>query len=225
MRFSLPLLFVLLAVAGCDTTEPDAPSPLAPAIPLAVGAEWTFEEAARIEYTDGVPSDTLAPASDTQYTLRATRDTVVAGETWVRIEAPRGFSHCVFEPSAWYANRQDGLYRWRSSPADAELVYAVTAAEGAPFLVTDVVSATLVDENAQVGVAGTTIPARVYARTWRRVEFSAEVRGPIVPTAETRDALSPSAGPVVLELIYVNHAGDDATFVPHLKRVYTRADL
>ena len=148
MRTSL-LLLALLAAAGCDSTQPDAPP--AQAIPLAVGAEWSFVQTYRVTYVDGMPVDTVATTSTQRtQTLRATRDTVVAGETWVLIAAVSDgpiFGHCVFGRPAWYTNRTDGLYRWRGAPADAELVYGVGVTPGIPFSDTDIVSAALVDED------------------------------------------------------------------------------
>ncbi|WP_412060684.1 hypothetical protein [Rubrivirga sp. IMCC45206] len=225
MRFSL-LVLVLLAVAGCDTTEPDAP--LAPALPLAVGAEWTLERAYRVTFDDGVPLDTVAlDAGSRRHTLRATRDTVVDGETWVRIEAvtdvPDGptFFHCVFGDPAWYANREGGLARWTETPADAQIVYAVGVTPGVPFLDDDRFTAALVDDDARA----LGLPVRTYARTWRRVDLNAEVRGPIAPTGRTVDALSPSRGPIVLESQFVSSEDGGATFVPTSTVGYRRVDL
>ena len=223
MRFSLTLL-ALLAVAGCDSTQPDAP-PLAPAVPLAVGTEWTFAQAYRVTFEEGVPLDTVAANVPAQtFTLRATRDPVVAGETWVRIETVSDgpdLQHCVFGRPAWFTNRTDGLYRWKESPADAELAYGVGVTPGVPFLDTDAVAAVLVDDGAhEEGVQ-----ARVYERTWRRLEFNDDVQGPIAPTVRTLDVLSPTEGPLALEVQYVRQSDSPTGFVPSSTIGYRRADL
>jgi len=221
MRYSLALL-VLLA-AGCDTAEPD-PGPV-PAIPLAVGAEWSFAQTYLVRFDDGVPVDTLAaPAEARTHTLRATRDTLISDETWVLIQSVSdgpALGHCVFGRPAWFTNRADGLYRWTESPADAELVYGVGVAPGVPFLDTDVVSAVLIDADGLVEG----VPARVYERTWRRLEFNAETRGPIDPTARTVDALSPTEGPLALEIQYVTGDGAPGSFVPSSTVGFARVDL
>ena len=149
----------------------------------------------------GQPSDTLR-ASGRSAVLAVTRDTTVSDETWYRIEPSRGFAHCVFGQAAWYANRADGLYRWTTSPADAERVYGLT--EGEAFLDTPVVLAVLVDEDAALDAG----PARRYERTWRRLEFDSEIRGSIEPTMATTDFLSSERGPLALEVHFVRQTGD-----------------
>ena len=68
-------------------------------------------------------------------TLVATTEQMVHGAL-----NPKGAARSLAD-SAWFANREDGLYRWQTTPEAAERVYATGVAEGVPFLTTDIVAA------------------------------------------------------------------------------------
>ncbi|MGB3541489.1 hypothetical protein [Rubrivirga sp.] len=206
MRFrSLALLAFAVSISACDSTVDElVPSP-SPVLPLAVGAEWTLQEAYSVRYErDGTVGDTLRRAREDRYTVRVERDSTIEGEAWYRIDAPRGFYHCVFEDGVWLTNRSDGLYRFRASAADAELVYATGLEVGVPFIDTFEVLAVLEDESA----AG-----RHYLRTWRGADQEWG-RGPISPSITTRDLLSLERGLVALEISFVQQGATDSTFIP-----------
>ena len=214
MRFcSLLALVSVAALSACDSGPAISPVP-DPALQLAVGTEWTLARTYTVQFDgDGTPSDTLRATGQaaSPVTLTVTRDTTVADEAWYRIEPSRRFSHCVFGEAAWYANRADGLYRWTESPADAERVYGVV--EGDAFLDTPVVLAVLTDDDATLDLGTGPVPARQYDRTWRRLEFNAEINGPIDPTVTTTDLLSSERGPLALEVSFVRQA-EGGTFRP-----------
>ncbi|WP_420456700.1 hypothetical protein [Rubrivirga sp.] len=217
---SLLSLVVVVVLAGCDSTAAiDPPAAPPPVLPLAVGTEWTLAATYSVSYdADGRARDTLRITPGTRsLELAITRDTVVAGERWVLIETTRGLAHCVFDGFSWFTNREDGLYRWRTTPEEAERVYAIGVDEGVPFFETDVVSAALVDDDASFELPTKTVAVRQYDRTWKRIEFSASVRGPIDPMPVTRDQLSSTLGPVALEISLVSlksGSGEDAVYRP-----------
>ena len=206
---SLLSLLLVLAITGCDSAPAVTPPEIAPVLPLAVGAEWTLAQTMTVSYdSGGVIRDTTLGGPGGPFTLSVTRDTLVAGETWFRIEASPGLLHCVFSDSAWFANREDGLYRWQTTPEAAERVYATGVAEGVPFLTTDIVAAVLVDDDATAVLPSGPVPVRQYERTWQRLEVNRSIQGPIDPRPTTRDALSPTLGPVALQVSYVRAVSD-----------------
>lgn len=208
---SLFSLAVVLVLAGCDSSPAiDPPAAPPPVLPLAVGAEWTLVPTYSVRYgMDGRAQDTLRTSINARpLKLAITRDTVVAGETWYFVEASRGLAHCVFDGSSWFVNREDGLYRWRTTPEAAERVYAIDVDEGVPFLETDIVSAVLADDDAPFELPTGTVATRQYDRTWKRLEFTESIRGPIDPAVTTRDQLSPTHGPVALEISLVSLKSD-----------------
>lgn len=218
---SLAPLVLALAVAGCDSAPaidlPPAPSPV---LPLAVGTEWTLAQTTTVRYDDaGAVEDTSEAGAGRALTLTVARDTVVAGETWYFVETTGPAGHSVFDGASWFANRGGGLYRWQESPEDAERVYAIGVPEGEPFLVTPLLTAVLTDDDAQVEVGSETVVARQYDRTFRRLEFSETVRGPIDPNAASRDQLSPTEGPVTLEIAYVRQVAE-GQFAPVMRVAY-----
>ena len=201
---SLCTLALVLALAGCDSAQPDEPAP-APVLPLAVGTEWTLATTTSVRFDEtGAPADTLRAGVNTNervVTLAVTRDTVFADETWYLVEPSQGLNHCVFGRAAWYANREDGLYR-RFSDTEPELAYAIGLEPNDVFLDTETVEARYLGEGtveSEPGVA----TARAYQRLWKRLELNTEVRGPIAPRPVSYDALSPDRGPLVLEISYV----------------------
>ena len=206
----------LLAAAGCDTADSVVTAPAAPVIPLEVGGEWVLNQSYNVSFDEGgAVRDTARGEADRSVTLAVTRDTVVAGERWFRIEASRPLPHCVFDGAGWFANRPDGLYRWTTSPDSAEVVYASGVEPGEPFIETPVVVATLDAERVVYALPRGPLPATKYGRTWRRLEFNDEVRGPIRPTAHTTDYLSSTEGLVALEASYVRYSREaDGEFTP-----------
>ena len=206
----------LLAAAGCDTADPVVTAPAAPVIPLEVGGEWVLSQSYNVSFDEGgAVRDTARYGADRTVTLAVTRDTVVAGERWFRIEASRPLPHCVFDGAGWFANRPGGLYRWTTSPDSAEVVYASDVEPGEPFIETPVVVATLDAERATYALPRGPVTAAKYGRTWRRIEFSDEIRGPIRPTSHTTDYLSSTEGLVALEASYVRHSQEaEGEFAP-----------
>lgn len=212
------LLALLVTLAACDSADPAIePGPQADVpvvLPLAVGTEWTVARTARIRFDDDGIADTTAADFSQTHTIAVSRDTVVAGETWYRIDSSRGLLHSVFGESAWYANREDGLYRWTASPADAALEYAVGVPDGEPFRETDTFRAVLLDDETTATVGDETVRARLYQRSWFRLDIDETARGPIEPAATSRDVLSPEAGIVSLEVAYAERAEAPDTFRP-----------
>lgn len=208
---SLFVLPLALCLSACDTSTPAIRPPDAPVLSLAVGTEWTVMQVSSVRFDPdtGAPLDTtdLRSRSRTRV-ITVTRDTVIAGETWALIEPDGSFGHCVFGHSAWYANRPDGLYRWRDSVADAERVYGIGVAEGDVFLDTPIVTAILTDDDAVYALPTGPVVARQYDRTWRQLEFNETIRGPIDPNAASRDYLSPELGPVALEVSYARQKSE-----------------
>ena len=208
---SLLLAVALVAtplLAACDSAGP-AVKPTPVVIPLAVGTEWVLN---RVSAEDVGDAPGPRPTGGTD-TLTVTRDTVVAGERSYRIEASRGLAHCVFGGAGWYANRPEGLVRWTDDPADAELVYALGTPTGEPFLDTPTFLAVIADPDATYRLGSERVPTVQYERTWRRIELNDEVRGPIAPAFPITDHLSPTLGPVSLQVGYVVR-GDGDTFTP-----------
>lgn len=217
---SLLSFLVALVLVGCDSTPAITPPDVAPVLSLAVGTEWTLAQAYTVNYdADGSVRDTVVRAGVPDLTLTIPRDTVVAGETWARIESTR--DHGVFTRSGgWFANREDGLYRLHRTPEgteSAERVYAIGVPEGTPFLTTDLVTAVLSDDDATADLPSGPVSVRQYDRTWKRLEFNTSIRGPIDPMPVTQDQFSAEQGPVSLEIAYVRTSGgttDDFTFSP-----------
>ena len=206
----------LLAAVGCDTADPVVTASVDPVIPLEVGGEWVLAQAYGVSFDEaGAVRDTIRQEPGRLDTLAVTRDTVVAGERWFRIEASRPFQHCVFDGAGWFANRPDGLYRWTTRPDSAEIVYASGVEPGEPFIETPVVVATLDAERATYDLPRGPVTAAKYGRTWRRIEVNDEIQGPISPTAHSTDYLSSTEGLVALEISYVRFGpGSRDTFVP-----------
>ena len=118
-----------------------------------MGASWTLKQTARVGYDDeGQPTDTTVSQTSRFVTLGVVHDTVIDRETWALIEPMGGvvgFGHCLFGQPAWYANRDDGMYRWQGSVERTEHVFAVGTEPGVPFLETSsFVSALAADEPA-----------------------------------------------------------------------------
>lgn len=205
---SLLAVSLVFGLAACDTSAPSASAPDAPVLSLDVGTEWTLTQVSSVRFDDGAPSDTTDLRSSGQTrVLAVTRDTVIAGETWVLIKPDVPFGHCLFGNSAWYANRSDGLYRWRGSVDNAERVYGI-GADGDVFLDTPEVTAVLTDTDAAYMLPTGTVVTRQYDRTWHRFEFNAAVRGPITPSGASRDYLSPELGLVALEVVYFSQRSE-----------------
>ena len=211
------LLALLVVAAGCDSTPAVTPPEIAPVLPLAVGAEWTFARSYTLEYDEqGAFLDTTR-ADRPGLSLTIPRDTVVAGETWFLVESTA--DHCVFtRRGGWFANRADGLYRLQVGPegtADAERVYAIGVPDGTPFLTTNIVTAVLTDDDATADLPSGPATVRQYDRTWKRLVINPVVRGPIDPMPVTQDLFSPERGPVALEVSYVRFGTiTDSTFTP-----------
>ncbi|MEM1043523.1 MAG: hypothetical protein AAGI91_12950 [Bacteroidota bacterium] len=123
-RLPLFLALAALTLAACDSNDPAPPSAddLAPAtlLPLDIGNRWI---------TDFVRTDADGNVTEqTADTLTVVRDTVLAGETWFRIEGTLGSASI---PDGWYANREDGVWKWNDLENDeAYLIYQFPADEG-----------------------------------------------------------------------------------------------
>jgi hypothetical protein len=148
-------------------------------------------------------------AAEQTVTLTVTRDTVVGGETWFLIEPSLSFGHCVFGQSAWYANREDGLYRWRDEE-EPQLAYGIGLEPNDVFLDTEIVEARYLGSGPVQLASGATAIGQEYRRLWKRLEFNAETRGPISPQPVTHEALSSEFGPLALEVSYARQSPDGA---------------
>lgn len=209
---SLCTLALVLALAGCDSTEADPPAEPAPALPLSVGTQWTLARTYNIRYDDnGLPSDTLFVSEGSLpehvVSLAVSRDTLINGETWFQIDStPFTFFHSIFGEGMWFTNRTDGLYRWGGTVFEPELAYGTNLSESEVFFDTDAVEARYLGDGPVQLESGATATARAYHRLWKRYELNDQTRGPISPQAATYDALSSELGPLALEVLYVRYA-------------------
>lgn len=154
-RIFLSLLFCSVVFAGCDLWTPGGDDPGdgddAPVLlPLATGNTWVmafsrFDAEGNLtqSYTD---------------TLRVASDTTIAGERWAEIRCSQTPSGCI--PGGFYANRDDGVWKWNGPGSDAApyLLYKYPAEIGDTYPLPE-------EPNSTVTVIGTEEPLEVPAGT------------------------------------------------------------
>ncbi|MEM1127557.1 MAG: hypothetical protein AAGI71_12965 [Bacteroidota bacterium] len=206
----LALLAVFFGLSACDTAED--PTPIDPVIPLAVGNTWVLEPAytLRYEVQEGIvtSADTSRSSQRRSTTLSITRDTLINGEPWFRMETTsevRAY-HNVFGAPQWLANRADGLYAFDETP---KRLYATDTAPSEPFSETRAEVTVLLDATASYTLSDQrTMSARAYQRTIRYLEDAVlegldAPAGPISPAMIGAEYLSAEEGIVALDVQYV----------------------
>lgn len=219
---ALHLLALFLLVAGltaCDSSEAPEPDSVAPIFPLSVGAEWTFQHTSSIRYApfDGSAPDTVAIEDGRTATLTVTRDTLIDGEQWFRMEASRSLASPVLcqTEDEWYTNRPDGFYRLVPGEAPERLL-TIDTAPGDPFIDTPEVAVALEDPEAVYDLPALgAVSAASFRRTWRRFGGLGDApEGPVAPQLRSVDYFSASIGPVALDAPYVTSGETEGTWQP-----------
>lgn len=221
------LVLICISLASCDLFIDNKQEEEA-VIPLTVGNTWILEHAYRIDYKlsgDELTMDTVYMEGQRFDTLSVTRDTLIDGERWFRLETiselGKAFSHCAFGGGRWLANRNDGLYEYTTSP---QLLYATNTAPLEPFIDTREVVASLLDPTSTYPLPDRgPVDTRAYLRTFRYVEYPEKndndhrVAGPLNPTQNETDFLSPELGIVALDVPFATYS-EERGWIPFSKR-------
>lgn len=152
LRIAFSLLVGSVLFTGCDLWHHGGDDDEEPTesvlLPLDVGNQWVmaftrFDAEGNLteSYTD---------------TLRVVGDTTVAGERWAEINCTQTLAGCI--PRGFYANRDDGVWKWAGPASDAApyLLYKSPAEAGDTYELPG-------DENFTVTVLGTDVPVDVPA--------------------------------------------------------------
>jgi hypothetical protein len=163
-RILLPLLFCPLLFTGCDFWDHggDGEPNESVLLPLDAGNQWVMAftrfdaEGALVESTTD--------------TLRVVGDTTVAGERWAEIRCAQAPIGCI--PGGFYANREDGVWKWSDPSSDEApyLLYKFPAEAGDAYELPD-------DQNFTVTVRGTDEPVEVPAGTLSAYHYEFDTEG------------------------------------------------
>jgi hypothetical protein len=132
-----------------------------------------------------------APTESYTDTLRVVADTTVAGERWAEVRCTETRSGCI--PGGFYANREDGVWKWTDPSSDAApyLFYKYPAETGDTYQLPD-------DANFTVTVRGAEELVEVPAGTLSAYHYELdtdEVAG--YPVSEGADRLQRYLAPGV----------------------------
>lgn len=156
-RTILSLLALVLLLPGCDLWDHGGETPDRPALlPLAEGTAWTMA------FTRTNAEGEVTEA--TTDTLRVVGSIRVEGERWAEVACSRSRATCI--PGGFYANREDGVWKWRGPDSDETpyLLYKYPARVGATYELPG-------RNNLTVTVLGRNMPIETPAGTLRAYHY------------------------------------------------------
>ena len=217
-------LAVCALVAGCDSDPADSAE--FDVLPLSVGESWTFVETGATWFdAEGQPIEQDTPLNTSPRTLSVVRDMVIAGERWARIEVTsevRIPNYVVPVGGAWFANRESSLFR-RLDDGTTERLYSLDAAPGTLVASDALRDVTLVSRDTVLNVPAGPLPTAVFGRTTKAADLPNQDRYPVAPRIAVTQALSGTAGIVVLESLFVGRL-TDGELRPVLIKRYGRVE-